>query len=626
VSDREPSSDLLRGRRALDGVPELRLREDFTWHPKADRKGGRWVLRVEVRLDVSSCHFPATSQWVVLLEADYPIGSVKVYPALEGGVVATFPHQARNVLDGEERPWRTGVPCLDSSLATLGTIAGETEPDDADRRLLWRAQRLVAWCRRAATGTLETVGDPFELPELPPPPPDAAWVAFHEDGASFDAWSGVARAQCGTFDWSRIDNWIVVRRFVAADGAIVGAGKWGSWLPEKATVHRGAWLLLPGFPAIPPWGAPSSWGELRAVMRDAGADLDVLVPRALRVVRHEPESLLLIGHPMPAKAGGPMAEMNWLALELECWSEETPTRGRPRGGRRHRPRTSPPPGVRNRARSLWAYDRATSFRDAQPIVWRASENLSEHRLRARGALGRGLTAGHILLAGGGAVGSLLAEYLVRGGAQHLDVYDGEHFDAGNVSRHTLTLADVDQYKVSGLAERLASLSPSLRITGVADTLRGNRKDFSLALRSADIVIDCTGADAVLSTLAAMGAQQRTKDWYSVSLGLCGRRLFFFHARADRFPASSFYELLEPWRPSEIQALSEAKLPREGIGCWHPLFPARMDQVAIAAATAVRLLHESTSLLGDVPPTLTVFEERPAPDGEFAGLVRVGSPA
>ena len=280
----------------------------------------------------------------------------------------------------------------------------------------------------------------------------------------------------------------------------------------------------------------------------------------------------------------------------------------------------------NRARNLWAYDRATSFRDAQPIVWRASENLSEHRIRARGALGRNLTTGHILLVGGGAVGSLLAEYLVRGGVQHLTVYDGENFDAGNVCRHTLTLMDVDRPKVDGLAERLASLSPSLRVTGVATKIRGNQKQFSLDLRNADIAIDCTGSDAVLGALAAMGAQPRPKDWYSISLGLCGRRLFFFHARADGFPAESFYELLEPWRASEIRALSEAKLPREGVGCWHPLFPARVDQVAIAAATAVRLLHDSTNLVGDAPPTLTVFEESSASGGEFAGLVRIGSPA
>ena len=257
----------------------------------------------------------------------YPLGSVKVCPAREGGIAATFPHQARNVLHGhEERPWRTGVPCLDSSLATLGTIAGETEPSDADRRLLWRVQRLVIWCRRAATGTLQAAGDPFELPELPPPPADASRVAFLEDAVSFGTWSGVAYARCGSFDWSRVDDWIVVRRFVTDRRAVVGDAKWGSWLPEKATVYRGAWALLPSFPTVHPWGAPSTWGELRTAAKAAGADLDVLVPRALDIVRHEPESLLLLGHPMPSKVGGSMAEINWLALELECWNEETPTR------------------------------------------------------------------------------------------------------------------------------------------------------------------------------------------------------------------------------------------------------------------------------------------------------------
>ena len=124
----------------------------------------------------------------------------------------------------------------------------------------------------------------------------------------------------------------------------------------------------------------------------------------------------------------------------------------------------------------------------------------------------------------------------------------------------------------------------------------------------------------------MGPQQRAKDWYSISLGLCGRRLFFFHARGEQFPAASFHDLLQRWLPSEAEALRNAELPREGIGCWHPLFPARMDQVAIATATAVRLLHESSSVVGDAPPTLTVFEETLASSGEFIGLSRVESPA
>ena len=164
MNDREPSNDLLRGRRALDGVPELRLREDFKWHP--DER--RWVLRVEVRLDVSSPHLRATSQWVVLLEDEYPLGSVKVYPAREGGVVATFPHQARNAL------YARGACVADRSARASNPRSRRSAPSRARQNLRTLTgasrgahERLVAGGRRAAPSALQADGDPFELPEPP---------------------------------------------------------------------------------------------------------------------------------------------------------------------------------------------------------------------------------------------------------------------------------------------------------------------------------------------------------------------------------------------------------------------------------------------------------------------------
>jgi hypothetical protein len=35
-----------------------------------------------------------------------------------------------------------------------------------------------------------------------------------------------------------------------------------------------------------------------------------------------------------------------------------------------------------------------------------------------------------------------------------------------------------------------------------------------------------------------------------------------------------------------------KFPREGIGCWHPVFPARIEQVLQAACRAISFLSEN----------------------------------
>jgi hypothetical protein len=64
------------------------------------------------------------------------------------------------------------------------------------------------------------------------------------------------------------------------------------------------------------------------------------------------------------------------------------------------------------------------------------------------------------------------------------------------------------------------------------------------------------------------------------------------------------------------------LPREGAGCWHPLFPARIDDLWLMAAAAVKVL-ESTVTEPPTEPLLAIFE-RFEEDGVFAGIRRADS--
>jgi hypothetical protein len=60
----------------------------------------------------------------------------------------------------------------------------------------------------------------------------------------------------------------------------------------------------------------------------------------------------------------------------------------------------------------------------------------------------------------------------------------------------------------------------------------------------------------------------------------------------------------------MQELSEAEregLPREAVGCWHPVFPARADEIWLMSAAAIPML-ESYVAHGLSKPTLIVFEK------------------
>ncbi len=68
--------------------------------------------------------------------------------------------------------------------------------------------------------------------------------------------------------------------------------------------------------------------------------------------------------------------------------------------------------------------------------------------------------------------------------------------------------------------------------------------------------------------------------------------FCFTAVGTRFPHAAFQKLIQPWLEKEIRENGGRELPREGIGCWHPVFPARVDDVWMMASLAVKDLDRS----------------------------------
>jgi len=78
-------------------------------------------------------------------------------------------------------------------------------------------------------------------------------------------------------------------------------------------------------------------------------------------------------------------------------------------------------------------------------------------------------------------------------------------------------------------------------------------------------------------------------------------------------------MLAGWLEREREELRHTPLPREGIGCWHPIFPARADDVWLAASLALKSLEQAT---GTAPVMrLDVFEREEDQDG-FQGVRRV----
>ncbi|MFO1055019.1 MAG: ThiF family adenylyltransferase [Planctomycetota bacterium] len=218
-----------------------------------------------------------------------------------------------------------------------------------------------------------------------------------------------------------------------------------------------------------------------------------------------------------------------------------------------------------------------------------TENWSPQRLQARGRLPVGVRDLRIVILGVGALGSILADMLVRAGVNTLALVDSDSLRAGNICRHTGTLCDIDKAKVHVVAQRLRQVSPTVQVAEVRESLEGTPDSVADRLDEYDVIIDCTGSDEALAVLgAAWWPIPRIFASFSMSYG--ARRLFSFGSSGHCFPRGEFDKSVRPWLDHEAKIWAANGEVFEGAGCWSPIFPARDDDVALAAAICVKELE------------------------------------
>ncbi len=125
-----------------------------------------------------------------------------------------------------------------------------------------------------------------------------------------------------------------------------------------------------------------------------------------------------------------------------------------------------------------------------------------------------------------------------------------------------------------------------------------------------------GQDEVLEALAGF-PWKTPRRFVSLSLGYHAHRLWCFAATGERFPHAVFRAQLEPWLELERKQFADTPFPREGIGCWHPVFPARADDIWLFASVAVKHL-EALLVADQVTEDFTIFEQI-YEDGQFMGI-------
>lgn len=561
-----------------------------------------WAVPIELFGYGDGEHVPSRTRWWLTVDPDHPYGEIKLFPAEFGGLAVTFPHQRHNRRGHRDLPWRAGDLCLEVPDADPDRPKA---PKDPDRRLRWTIERALLWLARAAGRELLAQNDPFELPDYAPErSPRFGTVLVCEGDDALERWSAVPSAW-GIVEFTTMrcgrQTCTLARRFLLPDGRVAWEPPWSASFRARAgTSHRGAWLWITAPAVLRPWQAPRTWAELR---RAARVSIDSPLEEICARLRGQRDALLLLGHGLPERVGGPMRQVAWQALRLP----PLPVRAKL--------------PVRLRDVPLPKIDRANGFADAAPIAWLKTENWARERLATRGSLASPWRTRRITVLGAGTLGSHIAEFLVRAGAGCLAVFDDDTAEIGNLVRHVLTLHDLGEAKAVALAARLQAISPFAEVR-YDEALAEDPTRADHQLENADLVIDTTGSDQVLTTLSLLPGA-RPRRWVTVSLGRGADRLYCYHAAGARFPVIEFHGAVRPWLADDL-GRHPKEFPWEHAGCWSPVFPAREDDVALFAAAAVREVERASGPEIPLPP-LRVFERRLDSDGTLLGIARSDGP-
>jgi hypothetical protein len=539
---------------------------------------------------------PEQVNFEVRLPAAFPLGKVAFIP--KDACLDGFPHQASRGLGG-----------------TLCLLLTESEyPWDPKGRLLAHVQSAIEWVADAASSQLLKEGQPWELPDFR----IAAGKAptrpffFSESSESLAGWSErVGKSGSADIGYHTRSKGIVPVRF-SSSGTSVYTPKVSPSFCEPGKTFPCEWMLLPSF-IHARHRSPRTFGELVELGSAAGVDVWASVRKALKRPHVDGHHYLLVGAPIPRLVGGAPVEIHWQAIAIPAKTASTCM--------------EQPKGFRPRPGNGEQRDRAVPLLKDKDIPWSESSNVGGERMQVRGLLQAEARAKRVGLVGCGAIGSVLAEHLVRGGGNDVTLFDNDSTELQNLTRHTLAAADIGHNKAVALAARLKGIHPESTVVGFAAGLPLGERDKSTEamyerIDAADILVDCSTNESVFRWASSLGREHGKLVIHSYAnararmLTVCcsGRhvscgevaRLLYTDIREGRAPFS--WEEYDPAVP-EVEP---------GAGCWHPTFPAKGHDLAALVSAATPLIERL--MAREFPSRGTAIVVR---RNELAGAFAVG---
>lgn len=562
-------------RRELDSLyPVVQMIDDW----KYDNANKLWYYHISISIETENKYFPITSQWYVVVESSYPMGRIKIYPDIENSIQTTLYHQGNNYFISKNGLWRNGSLCVD--INTLSSC--NPEPFSIEGRMLFHVQRAVEWLNFAANNSLVSCNELYELPEFNDSISINCQFAFSEDTVTFMQWEDID-CRYGVVDIDCYKSKPTVfypKTFYSLENKPVHRSHWGTVLEKQNSdrISKSPWLLLNSVPVLYDWQIPETWEELQRVCESQGCEIKAILKECSKYLRDGKPHLFLLGFPIPKYWFQENEIVYWKAFLLPTLSHSYQI----------------PKGFRRNEKGYWYRDVTVVLKSDLQIDWVLSENWSREEISQRGKISQSMQEKRILLIGAGCIGASIAEILVRSGVYSLSIADNDIFKVGNLSRHTLNLNSIGRNKCNSLCSHLNTIMPHAKIEPIINqislTIDSGVTHTNVDIENYDIIIDCTGEDNILKMFSSIELK-RPHYLISVSVGFAAKRLYINMQNNTSYYFDNFYQFILPYTKADLRIIDENSLPRDGIGCWHPTFPARSDDIWIAASIAVKNIEK-----------------------------------
>ncbi|MVO09205.1 hypothetical protein GOQ30_08540 [Flavobacterium sp. TP390] len=207
------------------------------------------------------------------------------------------------------------------------------------------------------------------------------------------------------------------------------------------------------------------------------------------------------------------------------------------------------------------------------VIWSKTVDSSYDIFFGRGKLHNSLTESKILVLGVGAIGSNLAESLVRGGCKNVDLFDNDVKEIGNICRAKYNFFSGENYKVDELALLLTSISPFVEINKFnnaviplnTDELRKIYLDF---FDKYNYIFNCTASNDVNIIIDGLPIKSQL---ISLSISNNANDLVCVIGKGNVYATNSkIYNEIN-------QDLSDLFNPQ---GCWSPTFKASFHNINV----------------------------------------------